>query len=63
MTLKRRLALAAALLAVLVAVISSVSLVGREARLVDVIVLFFSGFGGGASIVASIRPARQPEQN
>jgi hypothetical protein len=61
-TLKRKLALAAALLAVLVAIISSVSLIGREARLVDVIIILFSGFGGAAALAVSIRKAREPER-
>lgn len=62
MTLKRKLALIATIISVAVAAVTSLSLVGREARLVDVVILFFSGFGGGASLLATIRRAREPNR-
>ncbi len=34
---------------------SSIALVGREARLVDVLTIFFTGFGGGAALIDAVR--------
>jgi len=62
MTLKRRLALVATIISVVIGAVTSLSLVGREARLVDVAILFFSGFAGGASLLAPIRRAREPHR-
>jgi hypothetical protein len=47
---------------VAIAAVTSLSLVGREARLVDVVILFFSGFAGGASLLATIRGTRGPRR-
>ena len=62
MTFKRRFAPTLVVVAILAALVSGISLVGREARLVDVIILFCSGFGGGASLVATVRPRRKPKE-
>lgn len=62
MTLNRKLALIATIISVIIAAVTSLSLVGREARLVDVVILFFSGFGGGASLLATIRGKREPRR-
>jgi hypothetical protein len=51
---RQKLGLAAAALATFIGLVSATSVIGREARLVDVVLLFFSGFGGGASLVATL---------
>jgi hypothetical protein len=52
---KQRMSVAGMIIGIGAGIISSVLVVGREARLVDVLTVFFSGFAGGASFVALIR--------
>ena len=61
MPLKQRIAIAGAVLSILAAVLATISLVGSEARLVDLITLFATGFGAGASIVVVLRPDPRPD--
>jgi len=62
MTYKRKFAPTMVAVAILAAFVAGISVIGREARLVDVIILFFSGFGGGASLVATVRPRRRSNE-
>jgi hypothetical protein len=55
MNTTQKVKLAVILLAVVAGIISSLSVIGREARLVDVITLFAAGFAGGASLVSFLR--------
>ncbi len=55
MRFKQNIALAGVALSILAAMLASISLVGSEARLVDVIALFATGFGAGASLVVALR--------
>jgi hypothetical protein len=55
MTLKQRIALIGIVLGLVAGAVSASLLVGRQARLADVLVVFFSGFVAGASIVAAAR--------
>ena len=54
MNIRQRLSIIALVASVLAGVISSLLVVGREARLVDVLTIFFSGFAGGASLASFI---------
>lgn len=40
---------------ILAGIASGMSLVGSEARIPHILIVFFSGFGGGASLVAFIK--------
>ena len=55
---KQRLKLMAAILCIVAGLVPGLLLVGREARMVDVITLFAAGFGGGASLVSFIFGAK-----
>ena len=57
MSRRQKIAIAGTVLSIVAAAFSAASLVGKEARLVDVIALFAAGFGGGASLVVALRPA------
>ncbi|MEO7072672.1 MAG: hypothetical protein ABI300_06750 [Rhodanobacter sp.] len=54
---KKKIAVAAAILSIMVAVLASSLLIGSEARVVDVLTLFATGFGAGAAAVVLMRPA------
>ena len=51
----RKLAIAGALLGTVVSLVAIQALVGRPARLVELIGLFAAAFTAGASVVAAIR--------
>ena len=51
---KKRLALVGAVISLVVAALVVPGLVGRTARLVDLIALFASGVAGGASIATAV---------
>ena len=52
---RRRIALAGLVICIAAGLISAVDVIGSEARLVHVLTIFFSGFGGGASLVAFLK--------
>lgn len=56
---RRMLAVLAFIICIIGGILSARSLVGREARLVDTLQLFFSGMGGGASFVAAVGRGRK----
>jgi len=61
MGLKQKAALLAVALTTLASVLGAATIVGREARAVELIALFAGGFGAGASLVTAlvaIRSAR-----
>jgi hypothetical protein len=55
MTRRRKISLGGLILCIVAGFFSSVYVIGSEARLVQVLTIFFSGFGGGASLVAFIK--------
>jgi hypothetical protein len=57
-TLKRNLSIAVAIGSIVIGGLVLSTLIGRPARLVDLLGLFASGFGAGASLVAGLRQAR-----
>jgi hypothetical protein len=55
MNTTQKVKLGVLIIAIVAGIISSLSVIGRNARLVDVIILFASGFGGGVSLVSFLR--------
>lgn len=58
MSLKSRLPIAGMALSVIAGLIASLLGIGREARLVDALTIYFAGAMGGASLAATILRAR-----
>ncbi|MCB1162947.1 MAG: hypothetical protein R3C71_14855 [Candidatus Krumholzibacteriia bacterium] len=56
--MKKKLAGAALLVSLTVAIFGAAIILGREARAVDIVTLFASGFAAGASLVAYLRRVR-----
>lgn len=52
---RRRIALTGLVICVASGLLSAMTCIGSEARLVHVLTIFFSGFGGGASLVALVK--------
>ena len=52
---RQKIAVAGAALSMMTAVLAATLLVGSEARLVDVITIFATGFGAGASVMVLAR--------
>ena len=61
MPAKQKLAIAISLISALTAASVAFTLVGHEARLVDLIGLFAAGFGAGAAFVAAVRQGKKSE--
>ena len=59
MRAKQRLPLIGAVVSLLTAALVLPNLVGQTARLVDLIVLFASGVGAGAALVATLHQTRR----
>jgi len=57
--IKQRMVIASTVITIIVAVISAFLLVGKEARLVDVITLFATAFASGAGLTAAIHKMRK----
>ncbi len=55
MTRKQRIALVGIIVSILAGIASGMSMIGSEARIPHVLIVFFSGFGGGASLAAFIK--------
>jgi hypothetical protein len=55
MNTTQKVKLGVLIIAIVAGIISSLSVIGRNARLVDVITLFASGFAGGASLTSFLR--------
>jgi len=55
MNTRQRISVIALVASILAGIISSVLVVGRFARLVDVLTIFCAGFAGGASLVSLVR--------
>ena len=52
---RQKIALAGLLICIAAGLISMINVIGGEARFVHVLAIFFTGFGGGASLVAFIK--------
>jgi hypothetical protein len=52
---KQKLHLVGLLLFIVAGLVSAISVIGRQTRLVDALILFFTGFAGGAFLVSFIR--------
>jgi hypothetical protein len=52
---KQKIFLIGILLFIVAGLVSAISVIGRQARLVDVLILFFTGFAGGAFLISFIR--------
>lgn len=63
MELKKKVALLTVALSTLVSGWAAVSIVGHEARVVEIIALFAGGFGAGASVVAVLNIIRSPRRS
>lgn len=61
--MKKKLAGIALLLSLVAALYSASMVVGEPARLVDVLLLFFSGMGAGASLTSYLRRLRREERH
>jgi hypothetical protein len=55
MNKNKRIALVSIILTLLAGLISGFNMIGKVASLAQVLIIFFSGFGGGASLVHLIR--------
>ena len=51
---KRKLAIISAILMIILGLVAGIAIIGNEARLVDVIILYITGVGCGASLVKAI---------
>jgi hypothetical protein len=60
MNIRRRVSLVVLAASILAGVISSLLIVGTQARLVHVLTMYFSGFAGGASLAAFIASKSKP---
>ncbi|MFH1143176.1 MAG: hypothetical protein V1774_01365 [Candidatus Eisenbacteria bacterium] len=58
MTARERFALLGIGISVIAGIVSALATLGGPTRLVDVLLLYFAGFGGGASLVALLRRTR-----
>jgi len=58
MTRKQRFSLIGSALCVFAALVAAISMVGQQARLPQILILFFSGFGAGATLTSSLRTRR-----
>jgi hypothetical protein len=61
MSTAQKVKLAAIVVALVAGIISSLSVIGRVARLVDVITLLAAGFTAGASLASFIRKNQKPK--
>jgi len=59
LTTRQRISLICIFLAIVAGIVSALTVIGREARLPDVLTIFCAGFAGGASLVALIRGRRK----
>jgi hypothetical protein len=50
--IKKRIALIGIIVSILAGFVSGLNIIGEKAGLASVLIIFFSGFGGGASLVA-----------
>jgi hypothetical protein len=55
LTTRQKISIFGISLAIIVGIVSALTVIGREARLPDVLTIFCAGFAGGASLVALIR--------
>jgi len=55
LSFKKKLAAIGLIFTLVAGIISAFLIIGREARLVDVLILYFSGLGAGLSVAALIR--------
>ena len=58
MRFRQRAATAGAIIGAVAGAVAAFTLVGREARLVDVLTIFFTAFGAGASLVVAVHGRR-----
>ena len=58
MTSKHKLAVLAAVIAAITSAFAGSTVIGRKARLVDMVTLFAGGFGAGASLTAALIKGR-----
>jgi hypothetical protein len=55
LTRKRRIALVGVIVSIFAGIVSGMSMIGSEAKIPHILIVFFSGFAGGASLVAVIK--------
>lgn len=63
MTTKQKRLILTAILTGIVGLISSITLVGNQARLVHVITIFSAGFGSGAALVSALYSRKVGEKD